>query len=160
LNRRCVAVRAVGVLAPRRLVLGVVLAGMVVSGTTGCGRRQVELVPAAGVLTIGGRPQADLELQFMPDLDGGRQGPTSYGITGPDGRFELRTRDGRVGAVPGRHCVVVTDLDEERPAQGQPLTRPPRIDSRYSTIASGLTVEVGRGGDPLEVDIPSGRRSR
>jgi len=145
--------------AESRWRCAVAVAAMVVAAT-GCGRRGVELVPATGVVTVGGEPVADLEVQFMPDAAEGNAAPTSYGITGADGRFELRVRDGRVGAVPGRHFVVVTDVNEERPAQGQPLTRPPRVAARYATAAGGLTAEVGRSGAPIEIAIPAVGRSR
>lgn len=112
-------------------------------------------MPAAGIVTVGGVPLADLEVQFMPDAAEGDAAPTSYGITGADGRFELRVRDGRAGAVPGRHFVIVTDVVEERPAQGQALSRPPRVAARYATTAGGLTAEVGRSGAPIEIAIPA-----
>ena len=108
-----------------------------------------------GIVTVGGEPLADLEVQFMPDAAEGDAAPTSYGITGADGRFELRVRDGRVGAVPGRHFVIVTDVVEERPAQGQAPTRPPRVAARYATTAGGLTAVVGRSGAPIEIAIPA-----
>jgi hypothetical protein len=142
---------------PLALVLGVWAASV---GMSGCGRNTVELVPAAGVLTVGGKPQADIEVQFMPDSNSGAVGPTSYGVTGDDGRFELRVRDGRAGAVPGRHLVIVTDINEERPPQGQSLTRPPRVDPRYATIGGGLTAEVGRASESIDITIPLAGKSR
>jgi hypothetical protein len=125
----------------------------------GCGRKPVELVPVSGILKVAGVPEGDIEVQFMPESESGDHAPTSYGISDVDGRFELRVRDGRVGAVPGQHRVFVTDVNEERPAQGESFTRPPRIHSRYGTIAGGLNAEVSRTGDLIEIDIPSVRKS-
>jgi len=142
---------------PLALVIGVCISS---ASLPGCGRNAVELVPATGILTIDGRPESDIEVQFMPDSNSGAVGPTSYGVTGEDGRFELRARDGRAGAVPGRHLVIVTDINEERPAQGQPLTRPPRVHPRYATIGGGLTAEVGRSGESIEISIPLAARPR
>ena len=140
-------------LAPRTVGLMVLLVAFAASG---CGSEE-KLVPAEGVLKIGGKPAANVSIQFMPDAPNGKGGPTSSGRTDAEGRFKLKTNDGRDGAVPGPHTVILADLDEERPAQGQPMKNPPRLDAKYTTAAGGLKAEV-KEGTPIELDVPGRAR--
>ncbi|MEQ1906747.1 MAG: hypothetical protein ABL888_21375, partial [Pirellulaceae bacterium] len=78
----------------------------------GCGNKVYNLVPAKGNITVDGKPVGDLMIQFMPDIDGTSklpEGPTSYAISDAQGNFELKTYDGGVGALPGKHLVTVVD---------------------------------------------------
>jgi hypothetical protein len=120
----------------------------------GCGK-PIKLAPAEGVLTIGGKPAANINIQFLPDPLRGGKGPTSYAVTGPDGRFVLKTYDGKDGAVVGPHLIVLVDVDEERPAQGQPLRKAPRLDGRFAIAGKGLTAEVVEGGGPINLETSS-----
>lgn len=120
----------------------------------GCGG-QPRVVPAEGVVKIGGKPAANILVQFLPDHRKGQNGPTSTGTTDDQGRFRLKTQDGRDGAVPGPHMVTLVDLEEERPEQGKPYKRPPRLDGRYAApTSSNLTAEVVEGGGPIVLDVP------
>ncbi|MCS6864971.1 MAG: hypothetical protein RMJ56_12395, partial [Gemmataceae bacterium] len=91
---------------------------------SGCGD-SVKLVPAEGIVKINGQPAANIAVQFLPDVTKGHTGPTSYGTTNAEGKFQLKTYDGREGAVPGTHMVVLADLEEERPPQGQVAKKAP-----------------------------------
>jgi hypothetical protein len=128
---------------------------LLIAVAAGCGDRndRFTLVPAEGVLKIDGRPAANITIQFMPDVARGGRGPTSFATTDAEGKFQLKTYDGRDGAVEGAHIVILADQDEERPAQGQPLRKTPRLDSKYSTAAGGLTAEVKKG-TPITLDVP------
>ena len=64
------------------------------------------------------------------------------------------TVDKRPGASAGSHVVVLFDLEEDRPEQGQESTKPPRMSSTYATEKGGLRVTVVAG-QPLDLDIPS-----
>jgi hypothetical protein len=120
----------------------------------GCGGgKKFTLVPAEGTLTIGGRPAANISIQFLPDVMKGGTGPTSYAVTDADGKFRLKTYEGQDGAVEGQHTVILADLDEERPPQGQPVKKLPRLDSRYTTAAGGLTADV-KAGTPIVLTVP------
>jgi hypothetical protein len=122
--------------------------------TGGCGG-QPKVVPVEGVVKLGGKPAANILVQFLPDTRKGGSGPTSTGTTDEQGRFRLKAQDGRDGAVPGTHMVVLVDLDEERPPQGQPMKKPPRLDPRYAApTASNLTAEVVEGGGPITLEVP------
>src|SRR5262245_35767370 len=109
-----------------RLVL---LLGLLAAG---CGGDRAKLVPAEGVLKINGQPAANVAIQFMSDVVKGNKGPTSVGTTDKEGKFRLKTNDGKDGAVPGPHNVVLTDLDEDRPAQGQVSRKPSRIPPQFT----------------------------
>ncbi len=121
----------------------------------GCGGSAPTLVPAEGVLLIDGEPAADISVQFLPDEIEGEPRPTSYAVTDSEGRFTLKTYEQGEGAVLGGHNVILVDTLEERPEQGQELTRPPRVNSRYSTITGGLRAEVTEGGGPITIEISS-----
>ena len=134
----------------RRYLFGL---AAVLSAVAGCGDSE-KLVPAEGVVTINGTPAANISIQFMPDSLAGGVGPTSFAVTDAAGKFNLKTNDGRDGAVPGKHVVVLSDVDEERPAQGQRSKRrfASRLDAKYGIAdpKSGLRVEV-TGTGPIEV---------
>jgi len=140
-----------------RLCLAILITALL-AASVGCGRDTVKVVPAAGVVKIGGKPAANVMVQFMPDARKGGKGPTSSATTDADGNFKLMAQDGRDGAVVGTHLVVLIDPDEERPAQGQPLKHAPRLDSKYAApTLSNLTAEVADGGGPIVVDVPAPR---
>lgn len=112
---------------------------------TGCQDRAPTLVPVSGVLKIDDAPAGDISIQFLPDFQSGNEGPTSYGRSAADGSFTLTTADGQPGAVVGIHKVILADELEERVAQGEEPTNPPRLASKYTMTATGLTVTVTEG---------------
>jgi hypothetical protein len=73
----------------------------------GCGRGP-QVAEVEGTVTKGGAPLKNVRVEFWPETDG----PKSTGVTDEQGRFTLKTEDGRtVGAVVGSHKVVLKDLD-------------------------------------------------
>ncbi len=61
-----------------------------------------------GTLTKGGTPLKNVRVEYWPETSG----PKSTGVTDDQGRYTLKTEDGRtVGAVVGPHKVVLKDLD-------------------------------------------------
>lgn len=120
---------------------------------TGCGQGSPKLTPASGVVLIDGEPAADISVQFLPDEVEGETRPTSYAVTDAQGQFTLKTYEQGDGAVTGGHSVILVDTLEERPEQGQEVSQPPRLDSRYSTLTGGLRIEVVEGGAPIEIAV-------
>ncbi len=121
----------------------------------GCSRGpQYTLVPVQGSIKIDGAPAANILVQFMPDASRGTAGPSSTGTTDSQGRFELTTVDQRPGASVGSHVVVLIDLDEDRPEQGEESTKPARLSSAYATEKGGVKVSVAEG-QSIDLDIPS-----
>ena len=131
--------------------LGFSLVAILISG---CGVDGPELIPVNGKVTIKGKPAGNISLQFLPDVqeDAGGVWPSSIGLSKPDGTFELHTSDNQLGAVAGRHRLIIVDIDEERPEQGKERTKPIRLDSRYA-IAGTISVEV-QPGKLVEIAIP------
>jgi|LSQX01.1.fsa_nt_gb hypothetical protein len=70
----------------------------------GCGSEGVPLNTVSGEVTKDGQPVANAMLMFMPQ----EKGAASAGQTDASGRFELKFSDGRPGALPGKHRVVIT----------------------------------------------------
>jgi hypothetical protein len=138
----------------RRLVLVGSVVTVALAVCAGC-TKPVRLVAASGVVVIDGKPAEGILVQFLPQTRDGRRMPTSFGTTGSDGSFTLTTNDGKPGAVEGPHAVLLADTLEERPAQGQRATRPPRLDGRYTTLGGGLTASVLDGGDPIRLELPA-----
>lgn len=119
---------------------------------SGCDQ-PTNLVPAAGIVKIDGKEAENITVQFLPDsLDGGTSGPSSFGSSDASGRFTLQTHDGKPGAVPGQHVVMLVDEDEERPAQGEPAAKPPRIPTLYSVVSSPLKITIVEG-EEIVLDI-------
>lgn len=137
-----------------RLVALVMAIAIVGTGAVGCGPPVARLVPAGGVVLIGGDPAADVSLQFLPDPLPGEVRPTSFAVTDASGRFQLKTAEGGAGAVVGGHTVILADTLEERPAQGETATRPPRIDARFSTLAGGLRCDIASEGGEVTLELP------
>lgn len=108
----------------------------------GCGGRPYDLVPAEGVITINGTPAANIMVRALPDSTQDSSGPSSSGITNEKGEFKLVTDNQELGAVPGDHIFTFFDMDEERPQQGEPLTKPPRINSALSTTRGGIKYKI------------------
>ncbi|MCA9246048.1 MAG: hypothetical protein KDA42_03005 [Planctomycetales bacterium] len=74
----------------------------------GCAGDDFPLAPVSGTLMLDGRPVANAQVAFEPQRlgDAINAGPGSYGTTNAQGQFELRTADGRAGAVIGAHAVI------------------------------------------------------
>lgn len=141
---------------PFALVL-IVLTNLVL--VSGCGKQETELVPVSGTLKIDGVLAPNILIRFMPDIVEKNTGPSSSAITNDKGEFALKCDDQREGAVTGNHVVTFVDMDEERPAQGEELTRPPRIDSIWTTAAGGTRLTVAAG-QPVNIELKNGAPTR
>lgn len=136
-----------------RAVAGAVFACALAVFAAGC-ESKAKVVPVAGVLKIAGKPAANVSVQFLPDHLKGNGGPTSYGTTDAEGKFQLKSHDGQDGAVAGPHVVILADLDEERPPQGVAPKRAPRLNSQYTTASGGLKAEVPAAGGAVSLEVP------
>ena len=73
----------------------------------GCSRGP-EFAEVEGKLVKGSTPLKNVRVEFWPEGDG----PKSTGVTDAEGRYTLKSEDGRtVGAVVGPHRIVLKDLD-------------------------------------------------
>lgn len=74
----------------------------------GCGRgNPYGLAPVAGTVTIDGQPEANVVVVFTPVANETTSivGPFSSAVTDADGKFTLKTKQGKPGAVVGNHSV-------------------------------------------------------
>jgi len=64
-----------------------------------------EVVPAAGVVTLDGKPIAGVSITLLPQE--GVKGRGGYGTTGEDGSFSLQTETEVPGVSPGNYRVLM-----------------------------------------------------
>lgn len=73
----------------------------------GCGGGP-QFAEVEGTVSKGGTPLNNVRVEFWPDGDG----PKSTAVTDEQGRFTLKTEDGKTaGAMVGAHKVVLKDLN-------------------------------------------------
>lgn len=97
----------------RKPAIAQILAACMLLASTvpGCGRNAHELASVSGRVTLHGKPLADINVTFQPVAkagSGGDAGLGSSGVTGADGRFQIKTFDGKPGAVVGKHRVLLS----------------------------------------------------
>lgn len=98
----------------------------------GCGNSGPAPIPVEGTITVGGKPMADLLIQFTPvQVADGIKVLNSSGVSDASGKFVLKCDNGAPGAIPGKHHILITDnllnTDEE------PGNKPVKI--RYSRVS-------------------------
>jgi hypothetical protein len=101
----------------------------------GCGGPA--LSEAWGTVTLNNQPVPNAEVVFLPDSTQGTEGPRSSAITDAEGRFILRTDDGRPGAVVGKHRVTVRTSPprEDRGRDGEGALSAPADRPAYVPIS-------------------------
>ncbi|MFN8706466.1 MAG: carboxypeptidase regulatory-like domain-containing protein [Planctomyces sp.] len=121
---------------------------------TGCGGADVDLVDVNGTVTLNGEPLAGAGVIFQP-VGGGR---SSFGRKDENGHFDLLYVEGKTGALPGEHLVLVSarvepDRDSSDSARqaGRPETVPKKINADTT-----LRAELQPGSDAeLEFNLSS-----
>lgn len=83
------------------------LALLAAAGCSGQDPNLPPLVPAAGTVTLGGKPLSGAQVTFTPA--GATRGTGAEGRTGKDGRYELSSAHGR-GAAAGEYRVTIAKL--------------------------------------------------
>jgi hypothetical protein len=128
---------------------------LMILNVCGCSEETAKaVVPAKGTLTIDGVGAANIMVRFVPDGGEIEGNLSSSGVTDEQGKFQLVASDGRDGAIPGPGHVLLVDLDEERPAQGEELTKEPRLHPTLAVLsANSLTAEVAAD-KPLMIEVP------
>jgi hypothetical protein len=83
----------------------------------GCSEKKFEIAPVSGTVMLNEEPLADATVTFVPTSEPGADtaevGPPSSAQTDGEGHFVLKTRDGKNGAVVGKHKVRITTLVDE-----------------------------------------------
>ena len=89
----------------RRLRLGLAFCALTALAIVGCGGSSgPKLYSVTGQLVSGGTPIEGANVSFNP-VEANM--PSSSGVTDKDGRFTMRTGQGPLGAVAGKHKVTV-----------------------------------------------------
>jgi hypothetical protein len=92
------------------LLMGIQVAAVGCGGGSG---DTTKYAPVAGIVTLDGKPIEGATVSFVPK----KTGQMSFGLTGPDGKFSLKSAAGQTGAAVGDHGVtVVLVLDLSPPA--------------------------------------------
>jgi hypothetical protein len=135
----------------RMLVLGI--AGSLV----GCGGSTApKLAPVTGIIQVAGEPTGGVTVMFNPT--GTTKTAGAFGVTGPDGKYELVHRSGELGIEPGTYTVTFSRM---LMPDGKPLPKdmsptdagavesiPPALRSRSDTTEvkpEGGTFDFGIG---------------
>ena len=118
----------------------------------------LNVVPVTGTVKLNGQPLDKIQVEFWP-ID---KGPRSIGVTDAEGRFTLTTDGTQMGAVVGRHKVVLKDVgilgDQFLGRAGEDVDmakgKKPRISNVYSD-PSTTTVEksVTSGSNQIDIDV-------
>ena len=122
----------------------------------GCSSENVvPVVPAEGTVTINGVALNNVLIRFVPegkDINGNIE---SSGVTDEQGNFRLTASDGRDGAVPGPGHVLLVDMAEERPVQGEEAVATPRFSSDYSVLNGRSLTATVTDGVAMKVEVPA-----
>lgn len=141
-------------IAAARAVLPVLAAVVGLAIATGCGPRRPAVVPAAGIVTLDGKPLPGGFVRLVP-----AESRAATGRIGPDGRFALGTFAEADGCVPGTHGVEVIG---PLPAGGEMASTTPRptvtVPARYRAAeTSGLTITVAGPTSDLAITLSTGK---
>jgi hypothetical protein len=100
----------------RNLIIPITLFAACVLPFSGCNSNDYTLAPVTGTATYNGKPIPKLSVVFSPQPIGENHavGPFSTGVTDAEGKFTLKTRHGKDGALVGKHTVAFeyTDIGE------------------------------------------------
>lgn len=130
----------------------------------GCGRGPT-FASVEGVVRLDGKPLADAEVQFIPDITQGATGPPASAYTDKDGRFRIAATDAS-GVVVGQNRVCVNDARAMMPGGGDaesgvpvpgqsPPPRRPRVPTVYADATrsplGAIDIRPGSQSVPLEL---------
>jgi hypothetical protein len=123
---------------------------------SGCAEH--DLAPVSGVVKLNGAPLVRGVVNFQPI--GGQTdnpGPGSTGITDDQGRFQLKTPDGELGAVVGEHKVRIYSRNAEAPIVEDSDPRPSveLVPARYNYQTTLKITVPPDGDDTVDFDLKS-----
>src|SRR5690606_31368949 len=130
---------------------------------TGCGGGSegplLDVYPASGTITVEGAPKAGISVIYSPETETAGNG--GFGVTDAEGKYTLKSHDGREGVPAGIYRVVLIYMalpDGSPVPSGESaadLGAENLIDEAYSDAAqSPAVVEVTKGGsEPFTLDV-------
>jgi hypothetical protein len=111
----------------------------------GCNKSDLGIVPVAGTVTLDGKPLDGATVFFSPADATKMVAPSSFGKTGPDGRYTLAAAGTReAGAVSGTHRVTVSKGQPGYVPKGDEAV-PETLPAQYNQ-KSKLLFDVPAGG--------------
>ena len=136
----------------RGSALDLLVSGALAIAATGCGG-EGKIAPVSGVVTLNGKPVADVAVTFQPVATAGNNapGPAAFGVTGADGRYTAKlVGEEAKGATVGKNQVrfsahaVPVDFSEEGLKKTKPSVKIPShywVDSKieFDVPAKGTT---------------------
>ena len=126
------------------------VAALAALGACGCGGKDARapVYPAAGMVTVNGRPAEGAQVVLFPTEEAlratGRRPPTA--VAGPEGRFDFGSTRPARGPPAGEYQVTIVWPEDPKTADPNNPETPPardRLNSRYAAPAgSGLTATI------------------
>lgn len=133
-------------------------------------------VPVSGIATLDGKPLEGLRVTFFPEetKDNPAPGPYSTGVTDASGKYVLKNRDGKEGAMVWKFRVDLEydDIDEEAMSDARSTAEEARSsgDKELASEAKKLLADAKaqlkkrpriptrylEGADQFVIDIPAG----
>jgi len=127
---------------------------------SGCGSSASGTAAVSGRVTYKGKPLAKANVSFTPAEGATR---AAEGLTDSNGRYTLGTFAAGDGALPGKYRISVIARGPDRPPKagetgsgmpGEMMAGDPIIPIKYFTPdSSGLTAEVKRGGNRVDLEL-------
>jgi hypothetical protein len=129
-------------------VLGLV--GVLLLGLVGCGKQVEYNNQVEGIVTLNGKPLANVHVEFVPDPPEGARAESSRALTDENGRYALERADGEPGAMIGNHFVVILrgrgmdqNIDELPDEEAAPARDRRLVPARYAMASTTpLRIEV------------------
>lgn len=108
----------------------------------GC-RPSTPFAPVSGQVQLDGKPLESAYIVFQPTE--GKPEDISIGNTDTDGRYTLKTLDGRPGAMVGKHQISITTIGPDAMDDERSALPKDRVPKRYRETP--LTLEVSADGN-------------
>jgi len=124
---------------------------MVVAALAGCSKDPFQTAPVSGVVTLDGKPIAQVAVMFQPVAADGNMnpGPGSFGVTDEQGRYHLQIvgEENKKGGVVGKNKVRFDPHSTEKPdpssdAPFRPKQPLPKIPSKYNRVDAFFEFDV------------------
>jgi hypothetical protein len=147
----------------------------------GCSRGP-ERAEVEGVVTLAGKPLANVEVVFMPDPELGSTGPRAVALTDAEGYYHLGADAGQEGAAVGKYRVLLVDNearsrtprpdpgpDEDRPQVGKAQAPksgaeksrvPPRYGRVDATPLQPIEVKSGKQRHDFQINAEGSRGTK
>ncbi len=139
----------------KAVVLGAVGLTMI-----GCNREPAktnETVEVHGTVLLDGLPVPDAKVVFVPEgASSSSRFALAYGTTDSQGKFELKQRDGTVGALAARHRVYLSKLNRHFMVKKEGFPEQPRLDDQQLKEAEEIPEFYNRDSE-LQYEVVAGR---